>query len=249
MYRVGTLTADGVLWAALLATAADALNHQTAAYEHGLMPRRPASIHVAAPTRRRRRDGIRAHRVQLDPRDVTTRRGLPVTTIARTLLDIAADLPAPAVQAAVDEARVLRRLHLPSIEATIARAAGHHGIGHLRRAVARHDRGRGLPIGALERRAIAFLRDHGFPPYVRNHVVEVAGEPFMLDVAWIERRVALELDGRAYHDSDPAFARDRRRSRRLAAIGWHVVRATWEDLEQRPGELAADVWALLATRM
>ena len=104
---------------------------------------------------------------------------------------------------------------------------------------------RGRPIGEFERRAIAFLRDHGFPPYVRNLTVVVDDEPFMLDVVWRAQRVALELDSRTFHDTDPAFVTDRRRSRRLAAAGWHVVRTTWADLDERPAELAADVHALL----
>lgn len=136
----------------------------------------------------------------------------------------------------------------PSIEVTIGRAPGHHGIGALRRAIAKHDRGRGMPIGDFERRAIGCLRDHDFPPYVRNHVVTVDGEPFMIDVAWTDERIGLELDSRTYHDNDPAFATDRRRSRRLGAVGWHVVRGTWIDLDERPAELAADVWALLRAR-
>ena len=136
----------------------------------------------------------------------------------------------------------------PSIEATIARAPGHHGIGALRRAAAQHDRGRGIPVGDFERRAIGFLREHDFPPYQRNYAIKVDGEPFTLDVVWFTQRVAIEFDSRTFHDNDPDFVTDRRRSRRLAAIGWQVVRATWVDLDERPGELAADVWALLRAR-
>ncbi len=251
VYRVGALTADGVLWAALLAMGPGAaLSHITAGHEQAVLRggRPPRVVDVTAPARRRPRAGLCPHRARLDPRDVTIRRGLTFTTVARTLLDLAARLPEAAVQAAVDEARVQRKLHLPSIEATIARASGHHGIGALRRAAARHDRGRGRPVGALERRAIAFLRDHDFPPYLRNYAIKVDGEPFTLDVVWFAQRVALEFDGRAYHDNDPAFVTDRRRSRRLAAAGWHVVRGTWVDLDERPDELAADVWALLCAR-
>lgn len=250
VYRVGTLTPDGVLWAALLAMGPDAaLTHRTAGHEHVALRGRPSpAVDVTAPTHRRTRPGIRAHAGRLDPRDVTTRRGLRFTTVSRTLLDLAAELPEPHLQAAVDEARVQRRLHRPSIDATIARAPGHHGIGALRRAIARHDRGRGVPIGQFERRAIGFLRDHDFPPYERNFVIEVDGEPFTLDVVWREARVGLEFDSRTFHDNDPAFATDRRRSRRLNAIGWHVVRATWIDLDERPAELAADVRALLRAR-
>ena len=250
VYRVGTLTPDGVLWGAMLAAGAGAtLTHRTAGHEHAVLrTRRPRIIDVTAAARRRPRAGLRLHCARLDARDVTTRRGLRFTTVGRTLLDLAAELPEPQLQAAVDEARVQRRLHRPSIEATIARAPGHHGIGPLRRAIARHDRGRGVPVGAFERRAIGFLRDHDFPPYVRNYTVKVGGEPFVLDAAWIEHRVALEFDSRTFHDNDPSFATDRRRSRRLAAIGWHVVRATWIDFDERPDELAADVRALLLAR-
>lgn len=250
IYRVGALTPDGVLWAALLAMGPEAtLTHRTAGHEHVVLRARPTStVDVAAPTHRRPRRGIRTHTARLDPRDVTTRRGLRFTTVSRTLLDLAAQLPEPQLQAAVDEARVQRRLHRPAIEATFARAPGHHGIGALRRAIARHDRGRGVPIGAFERRAIGFLRDHDFPPYVRNFTVKVAGEPFVLDVVWIEHRVGLEFDSRGFHDNEPSFAKDRRRSRRLGAVGWHVVRATWIDLDERPDELAADIRALLRAR-
>jgi hypothetical protein len=250
VYRVGTLTPDGLLWAAQLAGGRGAaLTHLTAGHEHGVLrTRRTRLIDVTAPVRRRPRAGLRMHCARLDPRDVTTRRGLRFTTVSRTLLDLAAELSEPQLQAAVDEARVQRRLHRPSIEATIGRAPGHHGIGALRRAIVRHDRGRGVPIGTFERRAIGFLRDGDFPPYVRNFTVKVDGEPFVLDVVWIDQRVGLELDGRGFHDNDPSFAKDRRRSRRLGAAGWHVVRATWIDLHERPDELAADLWALLHAR-
>jgi very-short-patch-repair endonuclease len=250
VYRVGTLTADGVLWAALLAGGDDsALSHNTAGHEHVVLrTRQPRCVDVTAPARRRPRAGLRLHRARLHPADITTRRGLRFTSLHRTLLDLAADLREPELQAAVDEARVRRRLHLPSIDATIARSPGHHGIGALRRAIARHDRGRGLPIGAFERRAIGFLRDHDLPPYVRNYTVKVDGEPFMIDVAWLDHRVGIEFDSRAFHDNDRSFATDRRRSRRLAVAGWQIVRATWLDLDDRPAELAADVWALLRTR-
>jgi very-short-patch-repair endonuclease len=248
IYRVGTLTADGVLWAAALAMGPNAaLSHRSSGHEHAVLRgRRPRTVDVTAPTRRRPRGGIRVHTARLHPRDVTTRRGLRFTTVSRTLLDLAPTLPEPQLQAAVDEARVQRRLHRPSIEATIARAPGHHGIGALRRAIARHDRGRGVPIGEFERLAIGFLREHHFPPYVRNFAIKVEGEPFALDVVWLQQRVALEFDSRTFHDNDPDFVTDRRRSRRLAAIGWQVVRATWLDLEQRPAEVAADLWAVLA---
>ncbi|HVF78431.1 MAG TPA: tryptophan--tRNA ligase [Solirubrobacteraceae bacterium] len=102
---------------------------------------------------------------------------------------MAPHLSEPALQAAVDEARIQRRLHIPTIEATIARSPGHHGIR-------------------------AFLRDHGFPPYL---AVVVDGEPFTLDIVWAQHRVALELDGRSYHPTTP-----RSRATAVAVAGWRA---------------------------
>lgn len=247
VYRLGALTPAGELFAATLAMGPHAhLSHRSAGHVQGLLTeRRPAVVDVTTPTRRRARATIRPHQARLHDQDRTTRNGLPVTALGRTLLDLAAVLSAPALQAVVDEARVQRRLRSRGIEATIARAPGHHGIGALRRALARRDPGRGRPIGSFEREAIEFLRARGFPAYVRNHPIEIDGERFHPDVVWIRERVCLELDTRDYHDNDPAFVSDRRRSRRLEVAGWLVVRATPEDLGPGADELAADLWALL----
>ena len=247
---VGALTPDGVLWAAILADGPEAaLTHRSAGHEHAVLRGPPARlVDVTAPTRRRSRGGMRVHCARLDPRDVIDRRGLRFTRVARTLLDLAADLREPELQAAVDEARVQRKLHRPSIQATIARAPGHHGIGALRRAIARHDRGRGIPIGQFERRAIGFMRDHDFPEYVRNYTVKVHGEPFTLDIAWIDQPRRAGARQSHVPRQRPEFVTDRRRSRRLGAVGWQIVRATWVDLDERPAELAADLWALLLVR-
>lgn len=246
--RLGALTEDGVLWAAVLATGPEScVSHMSAAYLLGFTEgRRPREVHVTTPTPRRDRRGIRVHEARLDPRwERTTRRGIPVTAVARALLDIAATEPEAVLQAIVDEVRSHRKLSRRAVEATIRRAPGHHGIGALRRAAARHDPGRGMPRGRFERRARPFLRDRGFPPYIRNHPIEIDGEIFVPDVVWPAHRVWLELDSRGWHDNDPRFAEDRRRSRRLGAHGWHGVRATWQDFDERPDELAADLWAYL----
>lgn len=245
--RLGTLTPSGVLFAAVLAMGPSAaVSHRSAGHVLGyLRGRRPRIVDVTLPAQRRARRGIRAHRAKLDRYDVTSRDGLLVTSPSRTLLDLAAVLSEPVLQAAVDEARRKRQLRPRLVEAAIARAPGHHGIGALRRAAARHDPGRGPTREAFERRAAAFLRDRDYPPHLRNHLVEIDGERFLLDVVWPDRRVVLELDSREFHDDDPTFASDRRKSRRLDASGWRIVRATWDDFEQRPDELDADLTAIL----
>ena len=129
--------------------------------------------HARRPGARARR-GIRPHRALARPaRCHDPAAACRSPTVARTLLDLAAELlgAAPAGRRRRGP-RAAPAARGRSIEATIARAPGHHGIGALRRArCARHDRGRGVPIGEFERRAIGFLRDHDFPPYVRNYTV------------------------------------------------------------------------------
>ena len=121
VFRLGRLTQTGVLHAAVPALGERAVvSHRSAAHEHRLLRTHPpATVDVTVPTTRRARGDIRPHRSRLDPRDVTTRGGLPITTVARTLLDIAPNLGEPRLQAAVEEARVQRRLHLPAVEATM----------------------------------------------------------------------------------------------------------------------------------
>lgn len=245
--RLGTLTPDGLLWAAVLALGGPAtICLLSAGHDHGLLRGRPPTqVHVALPTPRRKRRGIAPHEATVHPADVVNRRGLPFTSRARTLLDLAAVLTEPRLGAAVDEARHQRRLHLPTIEATIARSPGHHGIGRLRAAVARHDPSRGIPRRELERMAARFLRDRRFPPHERNAEVRLDGEVYVVDVLFTGRKVVLEFDSRTYHDNDPSFARDRRRIRRFEAHHWRLIPVTAVDLADRPDELDHDIRRIL----
>lgn len=250
VYRVRELTSFGILFAAFLAMGAgSAVSHLSAAHFLGYLGGgAPRVVDITSATHRRSRRGIRAHQAPLHPLDVITRNGLRLTSPSRTLLDLAAILTAEQLQVAVDEARVKRQLRLKLIEATIARSPGHHGIGALRRAVARHDPGRGRTRSELEDRARRFLRDRSYPPYDWQSEIRLAGEVFVMDAVWSAHRVILELDGRGFHDNDPRFASDRRKSRRLAAAGWEVVRATWEDFDHHEDELDADLSSIIARR-
>lgn len=246
--RLGTLTPDGHLWEALLMMGDDdaALSRLVAGYEHGLLRGRPPSIiDVTAPSQHRRRGPLRPHRGRLAPQDIGVRRGLPFTTIARTLLDLAAILPGPQLDTAVDEARHQRKLHQPTIEATIARASRHHGIGRLRASVARHTPGRGMPRKERERRLARFLAERDYPPHERNAEVRLDGKVYTVDVLFTGRKVVIEFDSRQYHDNDPRFVSDRRRIRRFEAHGWRLVPITSTDLTDRQDELDRDLKRIL----
>lgn len=248
VYRIGRLSRLGILFAAHLAMGtASVISHRSAGHWHGyLRGRWPADVDVTCAGFRRPRRGIKPHEAKLAPEDIVVRNGLRLTSPSRTLLDLAAIVSLKILEAAVDEARIKGDLRLRLIEECIARCPGHHGIGKLRAAVARHDPGKGRTRSELERRARKFLRDRDYPPYDwQMNIVMDDGEVFCMDAVWGGQQVILELDGRSVHDNDPTYHADRRKNRRLGAVGWEVVRATWEDFDFYEDELDQDLRAVL----
>ncbi len=99
----------------------------------------------------------------------------------------------------------------------------------------------------LEVRFLTFLRKTGLPRPEVNASLFVAGRWIECDCAWRDRRVIVELDGRASHDTAAAFERDRARDRTLQARGWRMVRITWRQLHDAPESVAYDLKALLSS--
>jgi very-short-patch-repair endonuclease len=175
-------------------------------------------VHALGP-KSRSGPGFVIHRTRdLQPGDVTTHWGIPVTTPLRTLLDLSSHLSLDALDAALAEALV-RRLVTP--EDLQPRATG-----NLRRLLttAAPTRSR------LERDFRRLLRDHGLPQPISNGIV--CG--YEVDLHWAEHRLIAELDGYAYHHHRRAFETDRLRDQELLATGWRVARATdWQLKEAR----------------
>lgn len=248
--RLGPLTPLGILFAAHLAMGEEsAVSTLSAAhYLRYRQGRWPSDVHVTAEKRRRPRPGIEPHCAPLHHFDVITRNGLRLTSPARTALDCAAILPMPEVQFLVDEARVRKQLRPKVIGYTIDRAPGHRGIPNLLAAMAVHDPGKGRTRSELEQRARRFLRERGYPAY--EWQVEIRfddGDVFSMDAVWHDQKVILELDSR-WHDTDPRFHSDRRKTRRLNAEDWDVVRATWVDFDDYEDELDDDLKKILRRR-
>lgn len=231
LYQIGPLPAGRAAeMAAVLACGPDGrISHRSAAaIQRVLDPvRAQQPVEVTVPRSRRRRvEGVRIHRVRdLRPDEVTTIDGVPVTTPARTLLDIAEVMTSREVEQAL--ARALRmRL--------VTRAA-------MRRMVKRHPKHRGAPL--LRR----LLDAEGDPAFTRSEaeeklleIVRAAGLPrpevnvrvlgHELDFLWRSARVVAEVDGYAFHASERSFAADRRRDAELTATGYRVLRFTWKDV-------------------
>jgi hypothetical protein len=225
------LTREAEWLAAVLACGEGAaLSHLAAATLHGINGRfRAPAITVVAP-RLRRLDGVKVHRCRrLDPRDITTHKGIPVTTVHRVFVDASDMLTPHQVANLIHEAAYRGRWVEPAVRDVIARMNGRHNLDVLERAIALHRAGSaGTRSGAED----AFLR-LGLPEPRVN--MDVAG--FEVDFHWPERRVAVEIDGPG-HGRSPAAARDGRLEAALARVGYVLLRFTDADVHERPDAVA-----------
>jgi very-short-patch-repair endonuclease len=179
--------------------------------------------------------------------EMTIRRGIPVTTTSRTLLDLAAAVPVEALAYALREAEV-RRLDLrPSFDVLLARHRGHRGTAALRRCLRRLGH---LPAthghNRLEIRFQALIARSDLPRPQTNVQIDLGDRTTEADCLWREQRLIVELDGHEVHGTRAAFEGDRERDRRLQAAGWTVVRVTWRQLEDEPEAVLADLRGLLS---
>lgn len=250
VYAVGhpRLTLDGHHMAAVLACGRDAaLSHRSAAHRLGLRRTGRSGIDVISPRRpRRKRAGIDAHTSRtLLARDIVTVDAIPCTSVARTLLDLAAVLPRRAVQRAFDEAEVLRVLDARAIDDVLARNRGHRGAGALRATLDDHVAGSTRTRNDLEEAFLAITRHAGLPVPEVNVWLAFAPAGYEADFLFREQRLIVEVDGRATHGTRRGFEHDRRRDQRLMLAGWRVVRLTWRQVLEEPAGVAAIVRGLL----
>jgi very-short-patch-repair endonuclease len=229
------LRREGHWLAAVLAVGPRAvLSHRDAAGLHGLRPANHRRVDVTTTGQAGSTPTIAVHRTRvLDDADITAVAGIPVTTVARTLIDLAGVVPRDHLAKAVKEAEARGALDMAAVEAAIVRTAGRRGPGHraLRAAIAEHE---ALALSAtrssLEDAFLRRLRQAGLPrPRVNTTV-----EGLEVDALWETARVVAELDGWAHHRSRGAFQRDRERDAVLTAAGYRVIRFTHRDVVRRP---------------
>lgn len=164
-----------------------------------------------------------------------------MTTIARTLLDLAGMLSHRELKKAFNEADYLRLTSPVGLPKLLRRHPSRPGAANLRAILADHTVSTTYSETDLEADFQAFLADHALPRPEREYPVL----DYRLDCAWPERRLVVEVDGRATHATASRFDSDRERDRRLTLDGWTVVRVTNRMLRQHPARLAADLRALL----
>ncbi|MFZ0877685.1 MAG: DUF559 domain-containing protein, partial [Pseudonocardiaceae bacterium] len=203
----------------------------------------PGAAEVTVPRTRSRRPqpAVLLRRRQLDPADLAVLRGLPVTALPLTVLDAAAALGSDSGRPLVDRA-LQRRLSFGQLHAAYCRSSGRHGspwLGQMLRQAAD-----GASSDA-ERVLHRLLRGALIDGWVANHLVVLSGIEYWIDVAFVARRLAVEVDGWAWHCDVDRFAHDRRRQNALVLAGWTVLRFTWHDLMSRPQAVVAEIQAAL----
>jgi very-short-patch-repair endonuclease len=222
------------------------LSHLDVAALWGIYDSRGPNIHVTTPGRAGRKlPGIHAHRARnLDPEDVTVKDGIPVTTVAKTLIDLTDLLPTGRVLRAIREAEYLKLLDQPTLDAAVQRARGRKRLAVLSEARARHTPGQ-IVKEELEHRFQELIYAAGLPRPQTNIKVRTRRKTYEVDCLWPEERVAVELDGRAAHERAAAFEEDRARDAALSAIGLRPMRFTWSRVTGDGGEVTAELRATL----
>ena len=179
------------------------------------------------------------HLAQLHPHDATRYQGIPVTSPARTLLDLAATATTNELDRAVSEAQVLRLVSVHSLNEQFERYPRHRGTAALREAIRTDPK---LTRSEAERTLLELIRRAGLPEPETN--ARVAG--YEVDFVWRERKLVVEVDGYAFHSMRSSFERDRRRDATLVSKGWRVVRITWRQLTEEPVAVAATLAQAIA---
>ncbi|MEZ5213259.1 DUF559 domain-containing protein [Gordonia sp. (in: high G+C Gram-positive bacteria)] len=214
-----------------------ALCGPAAAFWRGYTRSAPATIHVNVPRGRSTRKPLAKSLgvVQLWNRtlkdvDLYEVRSVAVTSPAMTVLDSAALLG----MEFLDRVLQAEKVTLEDLVIADARYPGRRGAGIVAPMLDAAAAGARSPA---ERRALAVLLDaHDLPPYVLNYP---AADPYEVDVAFVEHKLAVEIDGFAYHSDAEAFQHDRTRGNALTGAGWTVLHFTWADIVERPAQTLA----------
>ena len=197
-------------------------------------PRVDVSVAGCQPTVRR----ARVHRVTaLAPEDVCRRAGIPVTTPARTLVDLAGAVPAGVLEVALDDALARRLVTCAHVRVCLDRLGrrGRKGAGRLAALLDARPDGRFRVQSEFERRLLTLLDDANVPGAVPQYeVVLPSGRRVRIDVAFPPGRLAVEADSYVHHGTRTAWSADHARNAELVAAGWRVLAITWDDLERRP---------------
>jgi very-short-patch-repair endonuclease len=218
------------------------LTHYSAAHLWGLLDEKPTVVDVSVVGRRcRPKKGVRVHKLSaIDDRHIRRRDGLPVTSPARTIIDLAADAGGRELERMLAEARVRGLLRKDELERDVDRASG-PGTRRLR-ALLRAEGEPAITRSDGERRMRSLLAAARLQQPKSNLKIG----RWEVDFVWPEHRVIVEFDSYRFHGHRAAFERDRRKDMELRDAGYVVIRVTWRQLETEPFAVIAHIAGALA---
>ena len=200
----------------------------------------PETVEITVPrnSHGRAARGTRLRRRDLAEVDIVEHRSLRVTALPLTVLEAATRRGGgPAIM----DTALQRRLELCHLERAHVRNRHRHGSTQARRLL---DAASGGARSEAERLAVQLLESAGIAGWQANFAVS----GYVVDIAFPRQRVAIEIDGWAFHSDQTAFQNDRVRQNRLALQGWQVLRFTWLDLTQQPQRVLAEICAAVSAR-
>jgi very-short-patch-repair endonuclease len=230
------------VWRAYLATGPDrrvAASHETAAAIHGMTNFPRGRIVLTTPHGDHHWHGLADMRqsTDLEPEHVRIRDGLPVTTVVRTLFDLAAVTGRERLAIAVEDAHISRQCRLEELIALYEelRRPGKHGMKKLGRILSERGPGYVPPESTLERLLLKVIRNAGLPkPRLQAQLPWRTRLPSRCDAIYDDQRIILEADGRRWHTRVDQMAEDRRRDREALNHGYRPYRFVYEELRLDP---------------
>lgn len=230
VYAVGhrKLSRQGWRMAAVLSGGPGAVLSHRAAGSEWQLANLSGRNSVTATTWRRSTEAVRFHSSSLPADEITVLDGIPITSVPRTLLDLATLLDPHRLLNAVNEAEQ-RELSDPlSLPALLERHHGERGTARLRSVL--ENAGYGVPREALEELFARFVAVRGLPRPELNAWIRIGPDYFSPDCLWRGERLIVELHSARHHGTTPAITRDASRDRRLMLAGWLVIHVTWAQL-------------------
>jgi hypothetical protein len=225
------------------------LSHASASGLWGIWGSGAGEAHVTVPRKTRSQRSIRRHFSVLPDDERTTRFGIPVTSAARTVLDLADAKGGAAAESALREIEYLGIFGPVSLPTLLERHPHHQGGDAVRTCLERlADDPGGRIRSDLEQAFLPFLDAKNIPRPRLNPWLSIDDDRFQVDCLWPDAKLIGELDGFKSHGTKRAFRKDRRRDRRLGAHGFNVVRITEDQIRDEPSEVAADLLALIYKR-
>jgi hypothetical protein len=230
--------------AAVLAASPSVASHLSAGWLWGLLQSRPGTVHVTCRRSRHADRPFVTHTADLARADLARRDGIPVTSLARTILDLAVDSRERTVGRFIRQADEDKNFDLREMEDLLERTKGHRGVAKVRSALEIYDESSIVTRSDLERRFHELVTAAGLPAPAMNCFVD----GYEIDAWWADHRFGVELDVFGTHGSRLSFEEDRERDDELLLAGIETIRVTGPRLDREPEAVVGSVRRHLARR-